>query len=140
MIKKILKFTLLITFSLITINQIWGNLLFQNIPWTIIKTAFVLSIFEVILKPIIKILLLPINILTLGTFRIIINTFGLYLVTFLFSDFQVGNINYPSSIFWGIQIPQLTFNAFFAYLITSLTLSLIVYFFNLILRKKVQKP
>ncbi len=137
--KKIFKFTLLLTFSLITINQIWGNLTFQNIPWSIIKIAFVLSIFEVILKPIIKVLLLPINILTLGTFRIIINTFGLYLVTFLFSDFQVGNINYPSTNFWGIQIPQLTFNGFFAYLITSLTLSFILYFFNLILRKKVQK-
>lgn len=137
--KKILKFTLLLTFSLTTVNQIWGNLSFENIPWTIIKIAFVLSIFEVILKPIIKILLLPINLLTLGTFRIIINTFGLYLVTFLFSDFQIKNINYPSTNFWGIQIPQLVFNNFFAYLITSLTISLILYFFNLILRKKVQK-
>lgn len=137
--KKILKFTLLLTFSLITVNQLWRNLSFENIPWTIVKVAFVLSLFEVILKPIIKILLLPINIFTLGTFRIIINTFGLYLVTFIFSDFQIQNINYPSTNFWGIQIPQLTFNNFFAYLITSLTISFILYFFNLILRKKVQK-
>ena len=137
--KKILKFTLLITFSLITVNQIWGNLSFQNIPWTIIKTAFVLSVFEVVLKPIIKILLLPINLITLGTFRIIINTFGLYLTTFLFSDFQINNIKYPSTIFLGIQIPQLTFNGFFAYLVTSVTIGFILYFFNLIIRKKAQK-
>ena len=137
--KKILKFTLLLTFALITANQIWGNLFFQTIPWTIIKTAFVLSIFEVILKPIIKILFLPINILTLGTFRIIINTFGLYLVTFLFSDFQIKNINSPATFFWGFKIPQLTFINFFAYLVTSFTISLILYFFNLIVHKKVQK-
>lgn len=137
--KKILKFTLLLTFALITANQIWGNLFFQTIPWAIIKTAFILSIFEVILKPIIKILLLPINILTLGTFRIIINTFGLYLVTFLFSDFQIRNINSPATNFWGIQIPQLNFVNFFAYLVTSFTISLILYFFNLIVHKKVQK-
>lgn len=137
--KKILKFTLLLTFSLITANQIWGNLSFQTIPWTIIKTAFILSIFEVVLKPIIKVLLLPINLLTLGTFRIIINTFGLYLVTFLFSDFQVKNINSPAINFWGLQIPNMSFTNFFAYLVTSFTISLILYFFNLILHKKVQK-
>jgi putative membrane protein len=137
--KKIFKFTLLLTFTLITANQIWGNLFFQTIPWTIIKTAFILSIFEVILKPIIKILLLPINILTLGTFRIIINTFGLYLVTFIFSDFQIKNIDSPATTFWGLKIPQLTFTNFFAYLITSITISLILYFFNLIVHKKVQK-
>jgi len=137
--KKIFKFTLLLTFTLITTNQIWNNLFFQTIPWTIIKVAFVLSVFEVILKPIIKILLLPINILTLGTFRIIINTFGLYLVTFIFSDFQVKNINSPATVFWGLKIPQFTFTNFFAYLITSFTISTILYFFNLIVHKKVQK-
>lgn len=137
--KKILKFTLLLTFSLITTNQIWQNLYFTNIPWTIIKIAFVLSIFEIILKPIIKILLLPINILTLGTFRIVINTFGLYLTTFLFSDFQIKNINSPATVFFGLSIPQLQFTNLFAYLITSLTISFILYFFNLIIRKKAIK-
>jgi len=137
--KKILKYTLLITFSLITANQIWQNIYFQNIPGTIVKVAFILSIFEIVLKPIIKILLLPINILTLGTFRIIINTFGLYLVTFLFSDFQIENINSPAFSFFGLQIPEFHFANFFAYLVTSFTISFILYFFNLILHKKQKK-
>lgn len=137
--KKILRFTLLLTFSLITTNYIWQNLHFQNIPWTIIKTALILAIFEIILKPIIKILLLPINILTLGTIRIIINTFGLYLVTFLFNDFQIKNINSPATTILGFSIPQLNFTNFFAYLVTSITISLILYFFNFILRKKPKK-
>lgn len=137
--KKILKFTLLITFSLITANQIWQNIYFQSIPGTIIKVAFVLSIFELILKPIVKLLLLPINILTLGTFRIVINTFGLYLVTFLFSDFQVQNINSPAFNFFGFQTPEFHFANFFAYLVTSFTISFILYFFNLILHKKPKK-
>jgi len=137
--KKILKFTLLLTFSLITVNQIWNNLYFQNIPLTIIKVAFILSIFEIILKPVVKILLLPINLITLGLFRIVIDTLGLYLATFLLSDFQIKNINAPSTIFLGINIPKLDFNNFFAYLVTSLTIGLIFYFFNLIIKKKVQK-
>lgn len=137
--KKLLKFTLLLIFSLITANQIWQNIYFQSVPGTIIKVALVLSIFELVLKPIIKLLLLPINILTLGTFRIVINTFGLYLVTFLFSDFQIRNINSPATSFLGLQIPEFHFTNFFAYLVTSFTVSFILYFFNLILHKKPKK-
>jgi putative membrane protein len=137
--KKIFRYTLLITFALITTNHIWGNLSFQNIPSTIIKTALILALFEVILKPIIKIITIPINILTLGFFRIIINTLGLYLAVFLFEAFKVGNINSPATKILGFPIPQLQFQNFWAYLVTSFTISLIIYFFNLILRKKSKK-
>lgn len=103
--KKILKLTLLFTFSLITVNQIWGNLIFGSIPLSIIKTAFVLSIFEVILKPILKIILFPINLMTLGLFRIVIDTLGLYLAVFLFNDFKLNDIHTQATNWWGISIP-----------------------------------
>lgn len=134
--KKILRYVLLLTFALITTNHIWGNLSFQTLPSAILKTALVLAIFEVILKPIIKIITIPINILTLGFFRIIINTLGLYLAVFLFEGFKVGNINSPATKILGLSIPQLKFQGFWTYLVTSFTISFILYFFNLILRKK----
>lgn len=134
--RKILKYTLLLTFSLISTSYIWGNLYFQNIPSTIIKIALVLAIFELILKPIIKVITIPINILTLGFFRIIINTLGLYLAVFLFEGFRVGNINSPATKILGFSIPQSDFHGFWAYLVTSFTISLILYFFNLIVSKK----
>lgn len=137
--KKILKLTLLFTFSLITVNQIWGNLEFTNIPWTIIKTAFILSVFEVLLKPILKIILFPINLLTLGLFRIVIDTLGLYLAAFIFSDFYVKNIHTLQTSFLGLQIPGLNFNNFVAFLVTSLTIGLVLNFFTLIIKKKPKK-
>lgn len=137
--KKILRLTLLFTFALVTANQIWGNLNFQFIPWTIIKTALVLSIFEVLLKPILKIILFPINLLTLGLFRIVIDTLGLYLAAFLFSDFYLQNIHSPANNLFGLNIPQLDFSGFWVYLVTSLTLGVILNFFNLIISKKPKK-
>jgi len=137
--RKILKLTLLFTFSLITANQIWGNLEFSFIPWTIIKTAFVLSIFEVLLKPILKVILFPINILTLGLFRIVIDTLGLYLAAFIFSDFHVKNIHSAATSFLGINIPELNFYNFVAFLITSLTIGFILNLFTLIIKKKPKK-
>lgn len=129
--KKLLKYILLFTFSLLTANQIWQNLSFQNIPWTIIGVAVILTIFELLLKPIIKILLIPINILTLGLFRIVINTLGLYLAVFFISTFQVGNIyisqyNYHVDNFW-------------AFLLSSFTIGIILNIYKAILRNKPKK-
>lgn len=134
--KKILKLTLLFTFSLITANQIWNNLEFSFIPWTIIKTAFILSIFELLLKPILKVILFPINILTLGLFRIVIDTLGLYLAAFIFSDFYVNNIHLMATTFMGLNIPELNFYNFFAFLVTSLTIGFFLNLFTLIIKKK----
>jgi putative membrane protein len=137
--KKILRSALLLTFSLVTANLIWSNLEFQSIPWTIIKVAIILAIFEILLKPIIKVILFPINLLTLGLFRAVINTLGLYLASFLFTDFYVRSINSPPTNFFGIQIPALSFSSFWNYLVTSTTISLIFYIFNLIITKKPKK-
>lgn len=129
--KKIFRYIILFTFSLITANQIWQNLSFQQIPLTIIKVAVILTIFELLLKPIIKILLIPINIITLGLFRMVIDTLGLYLAVFFLSDFKVGNIfisqyNYHIDNFW-------------AYLLSSFTIGTILYIYNAILHKSKPK-
>lgn len=129
--KKLLRYTLLFTFSLITANQIWQNLTFQKVPLTIIEVAVILTIFELLLKPIINTLLIPINFLTLGLFRLVVETLGLYLASFFIADFQVGNI-YISQ--YNYQV-----NNFWAYLLSSFTISTILYIYNSILRKSKPK-
>ena len=118
--KKILKFTLYLGIALVIENEIWHNLIFSPKFETVVKVALILAIFEIILKPIIKILLLPITFLTLGLIRIVINTLGLYLATFLISGFSVGPLivfNYPLS-------------NFLAYLFTSFIISTLLYIFK----------
>jgi putative membrane protein len=134
--KKYLKFTLLFIFALITENQIWHNLTFDSIPLSVIKVALILAFFELVLKPIIKILLLPINFLTLGLIRIVIDTIGLYLATFFLTDFHLDDIFMVSTNFFGFNIPQFHFIGFFGYLVSSFTLGFLIYIFKLILNKK----
>lgn len=134
--KKILKYTLLIAFTLALQNQFWHNFVFSQNVWTIVKVAFILAIFEILLKPIIKILLLPINILTLGLFRIVINTVGLYLAVFLLSDFQVNPIITNPFIWQGISIPAFSFFGFWAYVVNSTTQNFILFLFKFILKSK----
>jgi len=137
--KKILRLTLLFSFSLVCTNLLWNNLTFETTPWTYIKTALVLAIFEIILKPILKIILFPINLLTLGLFRAVIDTVGLYLAAFVFSDFYVGNIHSSSTYFFGLNIPQFNFTGFWAFLITSLTIGFFLNLFTIIIKKPVKK-
>jgi putative membrane protein len=134
--RKILKYTLLIAFTLALQNQLWQNLVFSQNIWTIVKVAFILTIFEILLKPVIKILLLPINILTLGLFRIVINTVGLYLAVFLISDFQVNPISLNALSWQGIIIPTLNFVGFWAYVINSITQNFLLSIFKFILQSK----
>lgn len=137
--RKILRLTLLFSFSLVCANLTWQNLTFQVTPWTYVKTALVLAIFEVILKPILKIILFPINLLTLGLFRAVIDTVGLYLASFVFSDFYVSSIYSPATTFLGLNIPSFNFTNFWAFLVTSLTIGFFLNLFTIIIKKPVKK-
>lgn len=137
--KRILKFTLLIGFALATQNQLWGNLVFGQNLLTIIKVSLILAIFELLLKPLLRVLLLPINLLTLGSFRIVINTFGFYLAIFLLSDFQVNSIHTTATYWQGITIPALNFIGFWAYVINSVSQNILLYIFKYIIKPKKEK-
>jgi len=137
--RKILKYTLLIAFTLVLQNQLWQNLTFSQNVWTIVKVAFILTLFEILLKPILKILLLPINILTLGLFRIVINTVGLYLAVFLLNDFRLNPIQLNPFTWQGIAVPALGFYGFWAYVVNSTTQNFLLSIFKFILKSKRNK-
>lgn len=118
--KKILRYTLFLAFALVIENEIWSNLSFSPKIETILKVAIILAIFELILKPILKVLLLPITFLTLGLIRIVINTLGLYLAAFLIAGFSVSSI----------QLFSYSLSGFFAYLFTSTVISTFLYIFK----------
>lgn len=58
----------------------WTTLLFASIVLTLLQT---------IAKPVLKILFLPINIVTLGLFSLVINVFLLWLATYLVPGFEI---------------------------------------------------
>lgn len=134
--KRLLRYTLLSVFCLLTINAIWGNLSWGTSLLNLIIVAFVLAIFELVLKPILKILLLPISILTLGLIRVVIDTVGLYLAVALVPDFSIANVYTTTFVQNGFSVPALTFEGFFAYLVTSFTFNIVYNLFNFILKRK----
>lgn len=57
--------------------------------WVILIAALVFSIVNAFIKPILIVLTLPVIIVTLGLFTLVINTFILFLVTYLYPAFTV---------------------------------------------------
>ncbi len=90
---------------------------------TLILAGLVLAILNATLRPFLKIIFLPINILTLGIFGWIINAAVLLLTTWLVPGFVIGPI-----ALWGI-----TLNQFWSLIAVSFALSIISNFLGLVL-------
>lgn len=134
--KKILKYTLLFTFALITYRYLWGNIEFTNQPGSIVLVGLILAFFEIILKPIIKLLLLPINILTLGLIRFIIDTLGLYLAIFLIGDFSLNSVGSSGTLWQSYGLPPFQFSGIASYIFTSINIGIIMGIFKTLVKNK----
>ena len=90
---------------------------------TLILAAVVLTLVNRIVRPIIKVLFLPINVITLGLFSIVINVALLWLVTYLVPGFHIE----------AMSILGVDFNEFFSLLIVSVLIGLFQSFLGFLL-------
>jgi putative membrane protein len=95
---------------------------------TLFLAALAISLANLIVKPVINLLLLPIHLLTLGIFRWVANLITLYLVTWLIPNLQIHPFHFPGVSFQYLVIPPLDFSAFGAFVVTTLVLTLIFHF------------
>lgn len=86
---------------------------------TLIFTAIVLGIANTFVRPILTLILLPINVITLGIAGLFTNALLLFLVTLIVPAFNVIPFNIP----WGTTIIHIPLIG--AYIITSFVLSFI---------------
>lgn len=87
-------------------------------------SALVLSLVNLLIKPLINILLLPINLLTLGGFRWLSNVIALYLVTLFVPQFKIAGFLFPGFNYEGFVIPQMYLSLFWVFVLTSFIISL----------------
>ncbi len=122
--KKILKTTLISLIALKISAWIITSLHFEQGPKSLVLAALALTGFEYLIKPIAKILFLPINIITLGTLRWVINVIGLYLVTIFVKGFNLSAYYFSGFNWQGIVIPPINFSLIATYVITALLINL----------------
>jgi putative membrane protein len=82
---------------------------------TLLLAAVVFEILFSVVRPILKLLFLPINVVTLGLFSAFINIFLLWLVTYLVPGFHIGNL-----VLFGVEL-----NQFFSLIVTGFLISIL---------------
>ena len=126
--KKYLKIFLFNLLALWLATFLFEGVSFAGGAKTLVLAALVLTLVNLIIKPLIKLLFLPINLITLGAFRWLVNVIALYLMTFVVSQFQITGFVFSGYSYQGFIIPAFTLGIFLAYVVCSFFISLVTTF------------
>jgi putative membrane protein len=92
---------------------------------TLVAAGIVLSLMMFVVKPIMNLISIPLNFFSMGMFSTITNGIILYLLTIFVTNVQVVPFSTHAFSLFGIQIPGVHFNQFFALFACAVVLSLI---------------
>lgn len=123
--KTILRHYAIDTFSLWSVTQIASGIYFEQGIKTLLIAGIGVTIVSIIAKPVINLLLLPLNLVTFGLFRWVSSAIVIYLVSLVIRDFKVVNFNYPGITTLWLDIPSISLQGFLAYIAFSFLLSII---------------
>lgn len=124
--KKLLRsvvfhvFALWLTSAMIPALSISGNL------WGMLSAGFTLAIMMILLKPLISLILLPVNILTLGLLGWFVNVIVLYLWTALVPQVTLQSWSFPGLSWGGFVVPTASVSYTWTLIIVSLVITAIV--------------
>lgn len=108
---KLLK-PLIVTFITIFLLA-WLLPTVSYLDWTtLLFASIVLTLLQRIIRPILNLLFLPVNIVTLGLFSVVINVLLLWLATYLVPGFEIQQM-----VLAGVEL-----NQFFSLLVVSIIL------------------
>ena len=93
---------------------------------TIFAAGLALMLADTILKPLINLLLLPFNLITLGVFRWVSSALMLYITTLVVPNFSIHAFRYNGLVTNFFIIPQLDFSPFAAYIVLGILISFVV--------------
>jgi putative membrane protein len=96
---------------------------------SIIGAGLVLSILMLIIRPILKILFIPINIITFGLLSWFVNVIVIYLLTALVNDVSISTWTFNGLNLAGFIIPKIYFGYFASLVLTTFS---ITFFANLL--------
>jgi len=133
--KAIIRNIFFYAISLFVLNQTLEGVKISGGASTYILGGAALSIIFLIIKPILNIIALPLNIITFGLFSFLSNVIILYILTLLVPQIRINSFQFQGYSFAGFVIPKFYFNTFMAFVISSLSLSVIISFLTWLIKK-----
>lgn len=123
--KRVFRDFLINFFGFLIISNLLPAIDFSGRIEIMIFASLALSLVNFLVKPLLNLLLLPLNLITLGAFRWIINIISLFLVTLIIPGFKIKSFVFQGVNYQGFVIPPANIGLFWSYLIISFILRLI---------------
>jgi putative membrane protein len=122
--KSILRLFLINLAALWLTTQLLPGLYYTGGLHTLILGALGLMVINFSVVPLLKVMFLPLNILTLGVFAWVINVIALYILTTFLPDFKLAPYSFPGANINGFIIPSVDLNV----LLVAITASFVIGF------------
>lgn len=123
--KSILKIYITSTLSLYLASVAFGGMQLSRGINSILLAGVGLSLLSLLVKPLINLLLLPLNLITFGLFRWVSSTIALYLVTLIIPGFKIIGFSFSGLASKWIDIPSINLSGTLAIIAFSLVISVI---------------
>ena len=123
--KKFLRHLVVNTITLYLVTGFIKGLVFEQGVVTLLLAGAGLTVASILAKPIINLLLLPLNMVTFNLFKWISSAIALYLVTLVVPGFKVAAFIFDGFSSNWLDIPSVNVVGIFAFVLFSLVISLI---------------
>lgn len=132
--KTIIRHYIVDTVALYLVSTFVSGIIFENGITTLLIAGLGLTIATMLIKPLINVLLLPINLITFGLFKWISSVIALYLVTMVVAGFKINQFSYNGLTTKWLDIPSFSLEGFMAFIAYSLVISFIASFMYWLLK------
>ena len=133
--KPFIRNCLFNAFSIFFLSQVLPGVRVNGGFFTYLMGGVALTVLFIVLRPILKILSLPLNLVTLGAFSFLTNVIIFYALTVLVIGISITAFTFPGVSYAGFIIPPIHFNTLFAFIIVAFLQSACVSFLNWLTEK-----
>lgn len=133
--RTVLRTILFYSFSLFGLTLVFPGVKIAGGLETYLLGGAALSIIFLLIKPVLNILMLPLNLVTLGAFSFFTNIIILYLLTLFVSKIKITSFVFHGLFYAGFIIPKTYVNQIFAFILCGLALSAIITFLTWLIKK-----
>jgi len=130
--KGILRSVLFNAVSIYAASMFISGLSYSNSLKVLFLSGAALTLAGYVVKPIIKIVTLPINFITLGVFSWVIDVFILYIVTVLVPDLTISGFTFNGFTHNGFIVPSFSLSQFWSFAVVSFAIAVFTSLLNYI--------
>ena len=122
--KKMLRSAALASISFLVLAYFYPGFTFEN-PNDRLVAAVIFALFYLFLRPVLKLLSIPLNLITFGLFSLFINVILLYLLTLTAGGFEIVPFNFSGVGLAGFNISAIYLSGLFSAVAAAIALSFI---------------